>query len=87
MPQYRLYFLTAPSGRIEHFDQFEARDDDEAVALIERHVGEQPLELWTGRRRVGQFESALALSGIASAGLWTDRTPSSASHPQRLFQF
>jgi len=87
MPQYRLYFLSAATGSIQHFEQFEAADDDDAIALIDHHLGDQPLELWTGGRRVGQFESALALSGIASAGLWTDRTQAQASQTRRLFQF
>jgi hypothetical protein len=87
MPQYRLYFLSAPRGSIHHFDQFEASDDDAAIAHIDRHVGEQPLELWTGRRRVGQFESALAISGIASAGLWTEYAHAETHRPRRLFQF
>ena len=87
MPQYRLYFLSAPSGSIAHHEAFEARDDDEALMMIDHQIGEQPLELWTGGRRVGQFESALAISGIASAGLWANRGPLESFQARRLFEF
>ena len=85
MPHYRLYFLSSRSGSIERFEEFEARDDDEALALIDHRIGDQPLELWTGGRKVGQFECALALSGLTSAGLWTPQQLPDPPPSRRLF--
>jgi len=87
MPHYRLYFLARVTGTIDRHEEFVARDDDHALELIEPHVGGQPLELWTGGRRVGQFEAALALSGIASAGLWASEELPDLGRFRRLFNF
>jgi len=70
MRQYRLYFLNSRSGRIERHEQFEAASDEEALELIRPMIGTEPLELWTGGRKIGQFDTALAMSGLSSAGLW-----------------
>ena len=86
MAHYRLYFLDSRTGKIERFEEFEARDDDEALGLIEQRIGDQPLELWSGGRKIGQFETALALSGVASAGLWVrGEAPVTAPPARRLF--
>jgi hypothetical protein len=87
MPHYRLYFLQSRTGSIERFEEFEARDHDHAIELIQPHVGEQPLELWSRGRKVGQFEDALALSGMASAGLWVHEAAQPATPARRLFNF
>ena len=88
MSRYRLYFLDSRTGSIERFEEFEARDDDHALDLIEPSIGDIPLELWSGGRKVGQFETALALSGIASAGLWERQEPApEPSRAWRLFGF
>jgi hypothetical protein len=87
MPQYRLYYLHSRTGSIDRFEEFVARDDDHAVKLIDPHIGEQPLELWSGGRKIGQFEDALALSGMASAGLWAHQAPEPAAPARRLFSF
>jgi hypothetical protein len=87
MVRYRLYFLDRRTGRIDRYEEFEARDDDHAIDLIEPYVGNTPLELWTGGRKVGQFESALALSGYAPASLWERHTPEAPSTAWRLFNF
>lgn len=71
MRQYRLYFLNSRTGRIERHQQFEATSDEEALDLIRPLIGTEPLELWTGGRKIGQFDTALALSGLSSAGLWS----------------
>jgi len=84
--QYRLYFLSNRTGSIDRHEQFEARDDDHAVELIRPRIGEQPLELWTGGRRVGRFEDALALSGLGSAALW-DRLSRQPAQPRRNLFF
>ena len=89
MPHYRLYFLQKPSGSIERHEQFEARDDDDALNFIDQFVGDKPLELWTAGRKVGQFETALGISGLVSAGLWAGRDQEFAPDggPRHLFDF
>jgi hypothetical protein len=86
MPQYRLYFLSSRTGRIERHEQFEARDDAEALDHIDAHLlGDRPIELWTGGRKVAQADTALALSGLASRGLWSS-SERNTSHT-RAFRF
>jgi hypothetical protein len=87
MRRYRLYFLDSRTGRIDHFEEFEARDDDHALDLIEPRIGDAPLELWSGGRKIGRFETALALSGIASASLWERLASEPAPSDRRLFVF
>ena len=75
MPHYRLYFLSSRTGSIERHEQFEARDDDDALDTIDPYLlGDHPIELWTGGRKVGQFDTALAISGLASH--WSRGEPS-----------
>ena len=57
---YRLYLLAEAGGRFVGFEEIEAPDDVEAVRLAEGHVGEQPLELWCGKRKVKSFPAAKA---------------------------
>jgi len=52
---YRLYLLANPDGRFVGFEEFESADDVEAARVAEAHVGEQPLELWCGKRKVKTF--------------------------------
>ena len=87
MSHYRLYFLGIRTGSIERFEEFEAEDDDSALALIQPRIGDQPLELWSGGRKIGQFETALALSGIESAGLWAGRDYPAPTPQRRLFEY
>jgi hypothetical protein len=61
MNYYRLYFLKSDLGGIERFAEFEAPDDDAALALAAEHEGEAPMELWCERRKV---HSIRALSSI-----------------------
>jgi hypothetical protein len=85
MAEYRLYIFDSRNHRLDRFETFEARDDDEALALIEPRIGDHPLELWTGGRKIGQFESALALSGIASASMWMPREAPDHMPQRRMF--
>jgi hypothetical protein len=85
MPHYRLYFLSSRTGGIIRFEEFEAHDDDEALTMIDDKIGDHPLELWTGGRKVGQFETALALSGLVSAGLWKSKELPDPPPSRRLF--
>ncbi|MGZ8286358.1 MAG: hypothetical protein ACXW27_11350 [Allosphingosinicella sp.] len=56
MPNYRLYFLHRFSGHIVRFTEYEAADDDSALALAAKHEGDQPLELWCQHRKVRRYE-------------------------------
>jgi hypothetical protein len=86
MAYYRLYFLDDRTGRIERHEQFEANDDDAALDAIGPHIGDQPLELWTGGRKVGQFESALAVYAMDCPSRWDVRARSSPP-VRRIFSF
>jgi hypothetical protein len=54
---YRLYFMDPDSGHIERFAEFEAPDDQSAIALAGEHIGRNPLELWCERRKVGRINA------------------------------
>ena len=58
MNYYRLYVLSAPEGRFVGFEEIEAPDDDEAVRRAGDFIGDRPLELWCGTRRVRTFPAA-----------------------------
>jgi hypothetical protein len=51
---FRLYFLNATGG-ILRFAEFEAPDDEAAIALAGEHEGEHALELWCEKRKVRYF--------------------------------
>lgn len=57
MLYYRLYFLHPHSGHIIRFAEFDAPDDEAAIALAAEQEGDQPLELWCRQRKVKRFES------------------------------
>ncbi len=58
MPYFRLYYFGRFSGHIDHFREFDAEDDDAAVAVAERWNDGRPMELWNRERRLKQWESA-----------------------------
>ena len=87
MPHYRIYFLSSRTGRIEHHEEFEAADDDAALGAIEAHrFGDRPVELWTGGRKVVQFDTGLAVSGMPSHGLGAN-AEAHALHSRGAFRF
>lgn len=57
---YRLYVLSGPSGRFVGFEEFEAADDVEALRRADGFIGDQPLELWCGSRKVRSIPAAAA---------------------------
>ena len=65
---YRLYFMSARTGHIMRFAEYEAPDDGSAMALAREQVGEHALELWCRHRRVGSFEPAEAARRATAAG-------------------
>jgi hypothetical protein len=56
MTYYRLYFLDRFSGHIEHFREFEAMNDADAVAHADEWREPGAMELWEGRRKVMRWE-------------------------------
>jgi hypothetical protein len=62
---YRLYVLSAPEGRFIGFEEFEADDDVAAVRQSEQFVGERPLELWCGSRKVRSIPARFAASALS----------------------
>lgn len=55
MNYYRLYLLAVPEGRFIGFEEIEAEDDVAAARKAEHYVGERPLELWCGSRKIRSF--------------------------------
>ena len=56
MVYYRLYQLHGPKNEVESFREFEADDDLMAIAGCEVWRGPNPMELWSGRRKVRRWE-------------------------------
>jgi len=66
MVYYRLYHLRGSRNEVETFREFEAETDDDAIALGETWSGPNPMELWSGHRKVRRWEG---LSSRISAAL------------------
>lgn len=62
MGYYRLYLMARADGRFVGFEEIEAEDDQAAVRAAERFLGNQPLELWCGPRKVEGFPADAATS-------------------------
>ena len=60
MPDYRLYFID-PEGSIDSVEEFNARDDVEAVRISRGSVAFQPVELWCRSRIVETLGPPLRL--------------------------
>jgi hypothetical protein len=59
MNYYRLYFMHRFSGHIDHFREFEAENDERAIAVAEGWREDQPMELWNRERKLQRWEPAL----------------------------
>lgn len=64
MSHYRLYFMSPWSGHIQRFAEYEAADDQSALAIARDQEGEFALELWCERRKVARVGPADSASGI-----------------------
>ena len=62
MVYYRLYQLCGPRNAVESFHEFHAEDDSGAIAMSETMRRLNPMELWTGHRKVRRWD------GVAHAG-------------------
>jgi len=60
MAFYRLYHLHGERSEVESFEEFDARDDSEAIARGETYRGMNPMELWSGHRKVRRWEGIAA---------------------------
>ena len=49
---YRVYFLDRYSGHIDHFREFEASTDADALMIAESWRGGGPMELWNRHRKL-----------------------------------
>jgi hypothetical protein len=58
MLYYRLYYFDRFSGHIDHFREFEAKDDAAAVVIAEGWSAGTPMELWNRERQLKRWESA-----------------------------
>jgi hypothetical protein len=59
MNYYRLYFMHRFSGHIDHFREFDAENDERAIAVAEGWREDQPMELWNRERKLQRWEPAL----------------------------
>lgn len=57
MQYYRLYFMHRFSAHIDHFREFEAEDDEQALAIAEGWREDARMELWNRERRLKQWEA------------------------------
>jgi len=57
MIYYRLYQLCGPRNKVESFREFEADGDSIAIALVETWRGLNPMELWSGHRKIRRWEA------------------------------
>ena len=64
MTYYRLYFMDAQSGHIDHFRELNAGDDSAAIAMAEDARTLSPMELWSGRKKIRRWE-AIPAGGAA----------------------
>ena len=52
MLYYRLYFMDRYSGHIDHFREFEAEEDSQAIEMAENWRNGRPMELWNRHRKL-----------------------------------
>lgn len=57
MRYYRLYFFDGHTGHIDHFREFEAEEDAQAVAIAEGWSGGEVMELWNRQRRLKRWDN------------------------------
>jgi hypothetical protein len=57
MVNYRLYQLRETTNEVTSFDEFEADGDALAIAMVEAWRSFNPMELWTGHRKIRRWEA------------------------------
>ena len=63
MLYYRLYFMHRVTGHIDHYREFEAEDDQAALAISEGWWNGQPMELWNLERKLKRWDEELIGDG------------------------
>ena len=63
MLYYRLYFMDRFSGHIEHCREFEAADDEAAIAVAEGWSEGGPMELWNLQRKLRHWDEVPLANG------------------------
>jgi hypothetical protein len=58
MVYYRLYVLHGPKNEVESFREFSADGDASAIAMAEKERTLNPMELWSGHRKVHRWEAS-----------------------------
>jgi hypothetical protein len=66
MVYYRLYHLRGSTFEVESFHEFEAKDDTDAIAQSEGRRGVNPMELWSGHRKVMRWDGLLPASSAGT---------------------
>ena len=56
MRYYRLYFMDRFSGHIDHFREFEAETDDDALRIAESWREDRQMELWNRQRKLQRWD-------------------------------
>jgi len=57
MAYYRLYQLHGARNEVGSFEEFDADDDAEAIARGETYRRLNPMELWSGHRKVRRWDA------------------------------
>ena len=56
MAYYSLYFMDRFSGHIDHFREFDADDDESALAIAEGWREDRAMELWSRNRKLKRWD-------------------------------
>jgi len=56
MLYYRLYFMDRFSGHIDHYREFEAENDEAAIATADGWSEGGPMELWSFERKLKHWD-------------------------------
>jgi hypothetical protein len=54
---YRVYRLRGPKNEVEFFHEFEAEDDESAIAAAERWRSLDAMELWSNHQKIHRWEA------------------------------
>jgi len=56
MLYYRVYFMDRFSGHIDHFREFEAGTDDDALMIAQQWQNGLPMELWNRHHKLKHWD-------------------------------
>ncbi len=64
MVHYRLYQLRESTNEVTSFEEFEADGDTLAIAMVQTWRSFNPMELWSGSRKIRRWEALPAAARI-----------------------